>query len=126
MWTFDFNGDLYFEKAVDGFLAELFKRWEDQECDHDVTIVLFSRLYYRATSIDEFPEKSRDCINRSNFGRFYEDFYLVPVQNERYENWTPVLVLLRQIFHQWKDMVFHYHQLSSKIRQTVTDTIELN
>ena len=29
MWEFDVNGDLYFEKAVDGFLAELFSRWSE-------------------------------------------------------------------------------------------------
>ena len=27
MWEFDNYGDLYFEKAVDGFLDDLFKEW---------------------------------------------------------------------------------------------------
>ena len=43
MWEFDCHGDLYFEKSVTGFLAELFARWKDEHCNHDVTIVLFSR-----------------------------------------------------------------------------------
>lgn len=28
MWEFDINGDLYFEKAIDGFLPDLFSRWK--------------------------------------------------------------------------------------------------
>jgi len=28
MWEFDIYGDLYFEKAVNGFLAELFAKWK--------------------------------------------------------------------------------------------------
>jgi hypothetical protein len=28
MWDFDINGDLYFEKAVNGFLSDLFDKWK--------------------------------------------------------------------------------------------------
>lgn len=28
MWEFDVHGDLYFEKAVNGFLADLFQKWK--------------------------------------------------------------------------------------------------
>lgn len=28
MWEFDIYGDLYFEKAVNGFLSELFAKWK--------------------------------------------------------------------------------------------------
>lgn len=28
MWDFDIHGDLYFEKAVNGFLCELFQKWK--------------------------------------------------------------------------------------------------
>lgn len=28
MWDFDIHGDLYFEKAVNGFLADLFMKWK--------------------------------------------------------------------------------------------------
>lgn len=28
MWEFDIYGDLYFEKAVNGFLAQLFTKWK--------------------------------------------------------------------------------------------------
>nr|KAG5702349.1 hypothetical protein BaRGS_003016 [Batillaria attramentaria] len=51
MWEFDLNGDLYFEKAVNGFLSDLFVKWKEQNCCHDVTIVLFSRTYYDSQSL---------------------------------------------------------------------------
>ena len=28
MWEFDINGDLYFEKAINGFLTDLFAKWK--------------------------------------------------------------------------------------------------
>lgn len=28
MWDFDINGDLYFEKAVNGFLCDLIAKWK--------------------------------------------------------------------------------------------------
>ena len=28
MWEFDHHGDTYYEKAVDGFLFDLFTRWK--------------------------------------------------------------------------------------------------
>ena len=51
MWEFDNYGDLYFEKAVDGFLVDLFSQWKELNCNHDVTITMFSRTYYDAKSI---------------------------------------------------------------------------
>ena len=47
MWQFDVHGELYFEKAVDGFLSEMFRRWQRSGSSHEVTIVLFSRCFYR-------------------------------------------------------------------------------
>lgn len=46
MWTSDTNGYLYYERALDGFLTDLLDTWQDKHCNHDVTITLFSRVYY--------------------------------------------------------------------------------
>ncbi|KAA8587561.1 hypothetical protein FQN60_016423 [Etheostoma spectabile] len=43
MWDFDIYGDLYFEKAVNCFLSDLFAKWKEKNCSHEVTVVLFSR-----------------------------------------------------------------------------------
>ncbi|ETE67102.1 DEP domain-containing protein 5, partial [Ophiophagus hannah] len=75
MWDFDIYGDLYFEKAVNGFLADLFTKWKEKNCSHEVTVVLFSRTFYSAKSLNEFPELHRCSVQQDHEGRFYEDFY---------------------------------------------------
>ncbi|XP_077691611.1 GATOR1 complex protein DEPDC5 isoform X10 [Eretmochelys imbricata] len=105
MWDFDIYGDLYFEKAVNGFLADLFTKWKEKNCSHEVTVVLFSRTFYEAKSIDEFPEIYRASIRQDHEGRFYEDFYKVVVQNERREEWTSLLVTIKKLFIQYPVLV---------------------
>ena len=56
------TGDLYFEKAVEGFLADMFEKWKRYGSSHEVTIVLFSRCFYDATDRSQFPEKMQDCL----------------------------------------------------------------
>ncbi|XP_027212029.2 GATOR complex protein Iml1 isoform X1 [Penaeus vannamei] len=110
MWDFDIYGDLYFEKAVNGFLSELFAKWKKEGSNHDVTIVLFSRTYYKASSIDDFPACMRECLQEDYKGRFYEDFYRVAVQNERYDDWSPILTHLRQLFNSYLTKVLDHHR----------------
>ncbi|XP_053525847.1 GATOR complex protein DEPDC5 isoform X4 [Artibeus jamaicensis] len=105
MWDFDIYGDLYFEKAVNGFLADLFTKWKEKNCSHEVTVVLFSRTFYDAKSLDEFPEANRASIRQDHKGRFYEDFYKVVVQNERREEWTSLLVTIKKLFIQYPVLV---------------------
>ncbi|XP_074029674.1 GATOR complex protein Iml1 isoform X2 [Leptinotarsa decemlineata] len=109
MWDFDIYGDLYFEKAVNGFLADLFMKWKKNGSNHEVTIVLFSRTFYEATNLEEFPLHMRECLQKDYKGRYYEDFYRVAVQNERYDDWSVVLVQLRRIFQDYLKIVLKYH-----------------
>ena len=50
MWDFDAEGtgEIVFDKVVNGFLPELFKRWQQMQVRHLVSIVLFTRIEYRA------------------------------------------------------------------------------
>ncbi|KAF6728095.1 DEP domain-containing protein 5 [Oryzias melastigma] len=64
MWDFDIYGDLYFEKAVNGFLSDLFAKWKEKNCSHEVTVVLFSRTFYSAKSLEEFPEILKGSIRQ--------------------------------------------------------------
>lgn len=109
MWDFDIHGDLYFEKAVNGFMADLFQKWKKHGSNHEVTIVLFSRCFYNAQNISDFPEYMRECMQQDYKGRFYEDFYRVVIQNERYDDWMPVLVQLRKLFMEYQHTVLEYH-----------------
>ncbi|XP_012282674.1 GATOR complex protein DEPDC5 isoform X2 [Orussus abietinus] len=110
MWDFDIHGDLYFEKAVNGFLADLFQKWKKNGSNHEVTIVLFSRTFYSASNLEEFPNHMRECLQQDYRGRFYEDFYRVAVQNERFEDWSNILVQLRKLFTDYQKIVLEYHQ----------------
>ena len=114
MWEFDVNGEMYHEKAVN-FLGELFKNWKNQCCSHDVTIALFSRVFYDAKSIEEFPPSISSSIqdnrseNKDNKSRFYEDFYRVIYQNERFEDWTPTLVIIKRLIKEYRDYILNYY-----------------
>uniref|UniRef100_A0A4W3H0Q7 DEP domain containing 5, GATOR1 subcomplex subunit n=1 Tax=Callorhinchus milii TaxID=7868 RepID=A0A4W3H0Q7_CALMI len=105
MWDFDIYGDLYFEKAVNGFLSDLFAKWKDKNCSHEVTVVLFSRTFYDSKSLDEFPENYRSSLRSDLEGRFYEDFYKVVAQNERREEWTSLLITIKKLFIQYPVLV---------------------
>uniref|UniRef100_A0A3B5B1W8 DEP domain containing 5, GATOR1 subcomplex subunit n=1 Tax=Stegastes partitus TaxID=144197 RepID=A0A3B5B1W8_9TELE len=105
MWDFDIYGDLYFEKAVNGFLSDLFTKWKEKNCSHEVTVVLFSRTFYSAKTIEEFPEILRSSIRQDHEGRFYEDFYRVVAQNERRDEWTSLLVTIKKLFIQYPVLV---------------------
>lgn len=48
MWDYDINGDLYFEKAVNGFLADLFNKWK-------VNLLLLLLLSFTVTGIPRHP-----------------------------------------------------------------------
>ncbi|XP_053500716.1 GATOR complex protein DEPDC5 isoform X2 [Ictalurus furcatus] len=105
MWDFDIYGDLYFEKAVNGFLSDLFTKWKEKNCSHEVTVVLFSRTFYAAKTQDEFPESQRGSIRQDHEGRYYEDFYRVVAQNERRDEWTSLLVTIKKLFIQYPVLV---------------------
>ncbi|KAF7223401.1 GATOR1 complex protein DEPDC5 isoform X2 [Nothobranchius furzeri] len=105
MWDFDIYGDLYFEKAVNGFLSDLFAKWKEKNCSHEVTVVLFSRTFYNAKTLEEFPEILRGSIRQNHEGRFYEDFYRVVAQNERRDEWMSLLVTIKKLFIQYPVLV---------------------
>lgn len=79
-------------------------------CSHDVTIVFFSRTYYEASDINEFPPSMCDCLQKDSKGRYYEDYYRVAIQNERMEDWNPRLIDLKKLFNLYEKEVINYHK----------------
>ena len=126
MWEFDAFGYLYFEKAVKGFLTELFSKWKQHGVNHEVTIVLFSRTFYEGVrSLEDFPVEMRKCVRQDYRGRFYEDFYRVAVQKERYEEWSPVLLQLKTMFYEYPEKVAKCHcRPGVKVPKGVNSTAE--
>ncbi|KAG8314859.1 GATOR complex protein depdc5 [Homalodisca vitripennis] len=83
MWEFDLGTDVYFERAVHGFLTELFTKWKKLGTNHEVTIVLYTRVFYLATTAAEFPKYMLEGIQQDYKGRFYEDFYRASNKNTK-------------------------------------------
>uniref|UniRef100_A0A8C6YFD3 GATOR1 complex protein DEPDC5 n=1 Tax=Naja naja TaxID=35670 RepID=A0A8C6YFD3_NAJNA len=100
MWDFDIYGE---DPSVLGF--DLLLSRQEKNCSHEVTVVLFSRTFYSAKSLNEFPELHRCSVQQDHEGRFYEDFYKVVVQNERREEWTSLLVTIKKLFIQYPVLV---------------------
>ena len=48
MWDFDASGsgEIMFNQAINGFLPELFGRWQRLNVKHIVSVVLFTRMEY--------------------------------------------------------------------------------
>lgn len=85
-------------------------KWKKLGSNHEVTIVLFSRTFYSAKCLEEFPVYMRDCLQKDYKGRFYEDFYRVAIQNERNDDWATILVQLRRLFSAYEKTVLKFHE----------------
>ena len=60
MWDFDMHGDLYFEKAVNGFLYEMFSKWQKTGASHEV-----ESLEMSYTAINDIRSQSSCSVESS-------------------------------------------------------------
>ncbi|KAF2816176.1 uncharacterized protein BDZ99DRAFT_494049 [Mytilinidion resinicola] len=102
MWDFDTEGagEIMFNKVVNGFLPELFKRWMKINARHLVTIILFSRLEYENEEIlsGSHPPKRPRPIDKNSQGRPYQDYYRVVVNEMASGDWINILYELKKEF----------------------------
>ncbi|KAF5866678.1 vacuolar membrane-associated protein iml1 [Aspergillus alliaceus] len=101
MWDFDSEGtgDILFSRVINGFLPELFKRWANSDARHLVTIVLFTRVEYDASTIASSSLGSENLT--SMFGPNHvptRDFYRVVVNDMASGHWTTILDELKKDF----------------------------
>ncbi|KAF8421251.1 hypothetical protein EV426DRAFT_706882 [Tirmania nivea] len=97
MWHFDTegSGEVVFNKLINGFLPELFKRWRRINAHHLVNIVLFTRVVYEQGSARIPTEKENlDGLE----GASYKDFFRVVVSNMASTDWTIILHQLKKEF----------------------------
>ena len=142
MWQYDLTGELCFQQAINGMLTDLCCAWKERSCTHDVTIVMAARVVYDATSIEQFPEDLRRCIQLNSKNQYFEDFYDVVIQNERSVDWSDTLMALNKTFIGFDKQILRSdrndiprHRIASNseapllesinVVLNVTDTIEL-
>lgn len=114
MWDFDSegNGEIMFNRVINGFLPDLFKRWHGLDVRHLVSIVLFGRLEY--DRFDLARNKDRRLETEPSSGapnmtaRQYQDFYRVVVTDMASAQWTTILDELKKDFRVFlRDISLH-------------------
>ncbi|KAL8800325.1 MAG: hypothetical protein Q9182_005252 [Xanthomendoza sp. 2 TL-2023] len=121
MWDFDTDGtgEIMFDKVVNGFLPDLFRRWQKINARHLVTIVMFTRLEF----------KPRECMGplglrmaateQLAIGRpSSQDFYRVVVSDMPSGEWSDILVQLKKEFRVFLRDV-SIHTTTEKVTKTV-------
>ncbi|OCT44625.1 Vacuolar membrane-associated protein iml1 [Cladophialophora carrionii] len=114
MWDFDSEGDgeIMFNKVINGFLPDLFKRWTDLEVRHLVSIVLFGRLEYDKVDLARNKDRRLEVAPASGApnmtARQYQDFYRVVVTDMASAQWTTILDELKKDFRVFlRDISLH-------------------
>ncbi|KKY13711.1 putative vacuolar membrane-associated protein iml1 [Phaeomoniella chlamydospora] len=103
MWNFDSEGtgEILFSRVIDGFLPDLFKRWQNLDAKHLVTIVMFARLEYDYHQLVSLGQLHSAELKQSQFdsGRTkYRDFYRVVLSDMSSGQWTLILNALKKEF----------------------------
>jgi len=104
MWDFDADGsgEIMFNKVINGFLPELFKRWKHIKARHLVTIVLFTRLEYKRGLARGFTHPEWDVSDPSmkhvTGDSSYKDFYRVVVSDMPSTECSDILSQLKKEF----------------------------
>ncbi|KAJ9478307.1 Vacuolar membrane-associated protein IML1 [Pseudozyma hubeiensis] len=98
MWEFDEDGEIYYEKALQGFIPELLRRWRSIPTNHILTVILFARVHYDESEIHMLEGPIRQDAR----GRYYIDYYKVVVDLESNCNWDAVMTTLKEEFFRFQ------------------------
>lgn len=100
MWGFDSegNGEILFNRVINGFLPDLFKRWTNLEVRHLVSIVLFGRQEYTQYDLEPTASQLRPPGNPLPKTKLHQDFYKVVVTDMASAQWTTILDELKKNF----------------------------
>ena len=104
MWDFDADGtgEIMFDKVINGFLPELFKRWQQLKVKHLVSIVFFTRMIYEdrpaTSSNDANPRQRRPHKRDGGDANVAKDFYRVVASDMASADWADMLNQLKKEF----------------------------
>ncbi|KAK9472718.1 uncharacterized protein V1510DRAFT_125494 [Dipodascopsis tothii] len=89
MWYFDETGESYFNKVLNSFLPELFRRWREADTHHLISIIMFTSLDLDACA-DALPPGVRSTKTR--------DYFRIVVDRMKVSDWTEIMATLRREF----------------------------
>lgn len=104
MWDFDADGsgEIMFDKVINGFLPELFQRWQQLKVKHLVSIVLFTKMIYEDRPVTSSsianPSQERSLKQVSEDDNDAKDFYRVVVSDMASGEWADILNQLKREF----------------------------
>ncbi|KAH0184365.1 hypothetical protein KCU86_g12392, partial [Aureobasidium melanogenum] len=103
MWDFDAegSGEIMFNKVINGFLPDLFKRWQRLNVHHLVSIIMFTRLEYEQGVLIPRDEDAGTPHNNGRSpgnGREYRDYYRVVTTDAASSRWVDILYKLKKEF----------------------------
>ncbi|KAL3311647.1 GATOR complex protein depdc5 [Cichlidogyrus casuarinus] len=134
MWHVDEFQNLYWEKSISYLKDLIFRAWAENNCNHDVTLVLFTRVFLFFKS-DSDPRKSNLCVDY--LGRSYVDFFRVIVQNEHYsqDEWRRVMTTIKNAFASFRETLLDFlnssfegvtFQISNSCDGNYLETLNIN
>jgi hypothetical protein len=85
------NGELMYERLIDGFLDELFGRWQKLKVRHHISVVLFGRTI----------ERSQGSYRHDTVEHHTSDFYHVLMPEISSDLWREITRKLRQALHEF-------------------------
>ncbi len=98
MWDFDEDGEIYYEKALQGFIPELLRRWRAVPTNHILTVILFARVHYDESELHMLEGP----IRQDQRARHYIDYYKVVVDLESNCDWDVVMTILKEEFFRFQ------------------------
>ncbi|KAH7130309.1 hypothetical protein B0J11DRAFT_249003 [Dendryphion nanum] len=100
MWNFDAEGagEIMFNKVVNGFLPDLFKRWLKINARHLVTIILFTRMTYDDEPVLNRPDHTARIDYTDIPKDRFRDYYRVVVSDMASGDWINILYQLKKEF----------------------------
>lgn len=101
MWDFDTDGtgQIMFDKVINGFLPDLFKRWQHIAARHLVTIVMFSRLDFKqGAPVGPLSFGARAAEQAAVKDTPIQDYYRVVVSDMPSGDWSDILLQLKKEF----------------------------
>lgn len=116
------SGVIIFDKLINTFLPELFRRWTELKARHLVSVVLFTRMEYDSEPLARQPKDG--SVQFTSNPNTVRDFYRVVVSHMPSGDGTAILSQLKKEYRVfWRDISirstnFHYDPPTGNFYQT--------